>query len=214
VNNHEERDAVRLEAIAPWAKRAQARIESRVADARAHAESAVTKAAIGAEDGRETWRLLARQRSATAAKSRLEELSDWLTGSSRLSLSGLIQDARAKLYRSAFDHMRPLIPPEVLDDAASPNGSGERAARGLILHAKSPLQEIAPVFLAATQSLQSTINACASDTVSPKQRNGMLDSWEKRTADAINQKVAEMLSDSDVAICNLVGRQLLREEFR
>jgi hypothetical protein len=188
-------------------------IESKVSDAAAHAERSLTRSVVNADDGRQTWRTIATQKSAKAAQTRLSELLEALAGPSKTSLSGHVQDSRAMFYYEAHEHWSALIP-DPIRNPAGPTQTGENRARGIILFGLSPRQEIDPVFLTAKSSLQAAINAAASASISDKQRQAILDGWEQRTVEQISRKVAMMLSDSQVAVVNQVGRDLVKQEFK
>lgn len=207
-------DLPHITLLMPWIDRANQEIETQVENAASHAEKSLTRSVVSANDGRQTWRTIAGQRSAKAAFKRLDDLSEFLVGRTKTSLQGHVQDARAAFYRDAFLHWRPLIPVKILDEKASWTASGERAARGLILFGMSPLSEISPVFLTARNGLQAALNAAAVQSSTEKQRQDVLDTWESRTIDSLKRKIAGMLSDSQIGVMNMVGQTMVKQEFR
>jgi hypothetical protein len=207
-------DVPHIERLKPWIDKANRAIDSAVEHARLHAGRSMTSAVVSADEGRATWRLLRKQKSAKAAHDRLKELMALLVGPGQVSLSGLIQDARAKFYHQAFDHWKCNLPSAVMDPDASPVQSGERDARGLIIHGKSPYKEIEPVFLTASSALTTAMNAAAVKDLDDRTIDGIFDIWENNTAARMYQKVREMLSDSQIAILGMVGQSMVKEEMR
>ena len=210
-------EAARLEVLKPWVAKATKKIKSKVESAAAHAEKALTRAAIESPDGRMTWRTLNGQKSHNAAQERLDELCEWLVGKTALSLAGLVQDARADFYRRAFKHWTGMISGEyswILDPEAKPTTTGERNARGLMLFGLPLYQEVQPIFSTAKRNLMTTLNAAASANQTQRQRATAIDLWERQTADSIYKKIAICLSDSEVAIATLVGQQMIKPSLR
>ena len=207
-------DAPHLEKLKPWITKANALIDSKIEDVRAHAERSLTRGVIDAPEGRSTWRMLKRQTSAKAAQRRLDALLEHLVGGSDQSFSGFVQDARAKFYEQSFQHWKNQIPKSVLDPKAVPKSSGELKARGLVIFGLSPRQELAPVFLTASNSLKTAMNAAAITGTTEKQQDVIFDTWEANTQKSLKRKIEGMLSDSQIAIISLVGREMVKSEFR
>lgn len=204
-------DSARVAAVRQWSAKAAALIDARIGDARAHAWNAITQRVVSAPDGRKTWRLAQQTKGYQAAVKRLAELADVLAGSTGLSLDGLIRDARAQFYRRSFDLW--AIPPELLARDPRPTKAGERAARGLVIHGYDLRSEVLDVTDSATRGLSSTVAVGGSRDATDKQAADLLDGWESRSAHAIRQRVAGLLSDSEVAIYNLVGREMVDPKF-
>jgi hypothetical protein len=209
-------DAPHLARLTPWVIKANAKIASSIEDARAHAEKSLTRGVINAAEGRSTWRMLKSQGSAKASQNRLNDLLDFLAGSGVSSLDGLIQDARAKFYREAFDHWHSQPEPfkSAFDPQAKPKASGELKARGLILWGLSPRQELASVFLSASNGLKAATNAAAIPGTKDSMIDSLFDGWQDKTTKSIQKKVALELSNSQVAILNMVGRDMVKGEFK
>ncbi len=208
-------DAEHIARLQPWLIRAYAKIDDVMEDVAAHAACSLTRGIISADDGRQTWRMLNRQRSAKAAQKRLDELMAWFVGRGKSSLDGFIQDARAKFYKEAFEHWRAGMEfAKVLDVDAAPTTTGERQARGLIIHEASPRQEIEPKFLAASNRLRTAMNAAAIQGLAERQQTTVIETWQHSTADSLKLKVKEMLSDSQIKILGIVGRSMVKPELR
>jgi hypothetical protein len=208
-------DAPHIERLRPWLIKAWTAIDSQVENARAHAEKGMTRAVINADEGRSTWRQLNRQKSARAAQKRLDDLREHLVGIGKVSLGGLIQDARDKFHREAFEHWRAQPGfDKILDPDARPTANSIRMARGLIIHDKSPFEEIAPVFLSISQQLTSAMNAAAVQGLPERHQDAIFSTWENKAKDRLKQKAKEMLSDSQIRILGDVGRSMVREDMR
>ena len=207
-------DAPHVAKLLPWIQKADAAIDSRIEDVRAHAERSLTRGVVDAAEGRSTWRMLRGQSSAKAAQKRLSGLMECLVGATDASLAGMIQSARSKFYRDAFPHWKDQIPEEVIDSKASPKSGGELRARGLVLFGMTARQELAPVFLSASNGLKTAMNAAATPNTNEKQLDAIFGGWEMKTKNAIKRKVKGMLSDSQIAIIAMVGRDMVKAEFR
>lgn len=139
---------------------------------------------------------------------------DWTAGKTSTALTGYVQNCRATFYCEAFAYWAPRVPPEILDLDAKPKPSGERQARGLVLFGMSPRQELKPAVDEAGRTLQAALNLGASPTVQQHQRDDVLAAWETKTVELLNRKVAQLLSDSLVAIQTMVGRDMILPEYR
>jgi hypothetical protein len=206
-------DAARMASLRRALDRLTARINDRIDDAAAHAANALTARTIAAAEGRATWRSLRTQRSSEAAAKRLEETLTWLAGPSDTAFDGAIQRARSGFCREAVDYWSTILPATILS-ATSPAATLDRQCRGLILWGRSCRQTLATVFTTVASSLQSTLNAVATPTLSPSQREQSIDRWATNTKQQIGAAVLTLLSDSQVAIETMVGQQMIRPELR
>lgn len=204
-------ESVRVAAVRQWTAKAARLIDARIGDARAHAWNAVTQAVVTAPDGRKTWRQAVLTKGYQAAVRRLEELENELVGPTAASLSGLVKDARAAFYRQSFDLW--AIPPELLAPDPRPTKAGERAARGFVIHGYDPKSEVAPVIDAAESGLRASVTLAGGRQTTDRQARAILDGWEAQKANAIRRRVDGLLSDSEVAIYNLVGREMIDPKF-
>lgn len=191
-------DKLRLQAIAPWVRRCNREIERRIADARAHAERSVARSNASAKH-------------AVTAEQRLEELMECLIGSEINPLRGVIQDARAGFYHRAFQQ---TIPESIRDPRATGTHSGEASARELRLWGLTPMAEMQAIFLPIRNSLKTTIALAKQHQMDSAQRATVLDTWEAQAVNRIGQAVLGMLSNSEVAIFNLVGHSMIKAEMR
>lgn len=204
-------DSVRVAAVRQWSVKAARLIDARIGDARAHAWNAITQRVVTAPDGRKTWRAAVLTRSYNAALSRLDELADDLAGPAKTSLDGLLRDARAAFYRGSFEQW--TIPPELLAVDPRPTKTGERMARGLVLHGYDLRTEVADAIQTATTGLQAAVTVAGGRDATDAQSRAVLDGWESQKAHAIKQRVDGLLSDSYVAIYNLVGREMIDPKY-
>jgi hypothetical protein len=58
------------------------------------------------------------------------------------------------------------------------------------------------------------LHAAALPTNTMKQQTIILDTWENRTVSTLRNKTAGLLSDSQLAIETMVGRQMILPEYR
>lgn len=189
-------DRLRLQAIAPWLRKANAEITRRIGDARAHAERSLARSNASAKH-------------LVTAQTRLEELQTCLVGTESSPHRGVIQDARAHCYAAAF---RQSLPESIRDSAAIPTPFGERSARELKLWGLTPLAEMQAVFLPVQNSLRTSL--ALAKLSEPDSRESILDTWETRAIDRISQAIVGMLSNSEAAIFNLVGHSMVKPELR
>ncbi len=191
-------DAIRLQAIAPWVRRANREITKRIADARAHAEQSLDNRRSG----------YSREQLKTA-QDRLQELQQCLIGSG-VGQRGLVQDARAAFYGQAYREWLLLIPKEVRWEKALPTTAGERDARTMLVHGISLLAEVGPTFEQVGKQLKSAINAAQSGSSGHQ----TIDTWERQAGSNLQSRILTVLSDSEVKIRDDVGRSMIRPELR
>lgn len=196
----DEADAVRLQAIAPWVRKANREITRRIADARAHAEQSRENRHPG----------YGRQQLKTA-QDRLQELQQCLIGSG-LGTMGLIQDARADFYRRARREWLQLIPPQVLHLRPELVAKEERQTRSMFLHGVSLLAEVEPEFVKTESQLRAATNAAQSQPGGSGHQT--IDTWERQATSNLQGRILTVLSDSEVKIRDDVGRSLIKPELR
>lgn len=206
-------EAVRVASVRAWSARCDKRIADRLADARAHAWNALTQRVVSAGDGRATWRAATLTRGWKAALARLDELADALAGPGKASLAGLIRDARAGFYRDSFDLLAGSVPPEIAAANQSPTKAGEAEARGLVIHGLDLRTEIEAFVAETTRALQAVVTAAGGRDESDAAARIALAGWEGRSRDRLSKRVAAVLSDSEVAIFNLVGRSMIDPKY-
>lgn len=209
-------DAPHIAKLLPWITKANAAIDSKIEDVRAHAERSLTRSVIDAAEGRSTWRMLKGQASAKAAQKRLSGLLEYLVGNTEASLSGLIQTARSRFYRDSFTHWHSQSEPfkSAFDPDAKPVASGELQARGVIFWGLSPRKELEPLFLTVSNTLKTSMNAAATPGTSEKQQDAIFGGWEQKAKKRIKHEVEGLLSNSQIAIITMVGRDMVKAEFR
>jgi hypothetical protein len=204
-------DSARVAAVRQWSVKAATLIDARIGDARAHAWNAITQRVVTAPDGRKTWQQAVLTRSYKAAVTRLDEIADDLAGPSKYSLDGLLRDARAAFYRDAFGRWN--FEPQYLAPNPVPTKSGERVARGLVIHGYDLRSEVLDATQTASNGLQAAVTMAGRRDMTDDQARAVLDGWESQKAHAIRQRVDGLLNDSYVAILNLVGREMIDPKF-
>lgn len=193
-----------------WSVRASGRISSKVSDARAHADKAVTEALRAEPDGRATVRRANRSPSYLAALSRLDELLADLCGPSWSSRSGVIRDAREAFYRESTQKWFPQIPEGLLARKwPEPTAAGVVAARTLVLHGQDVRREVGAPVDDAKRRLASAVVLAGSRDASGRTGADLLDAWERSSAEAIGRATTLALGDARVALDRLAGRDLI-----
>lgn len=187
-------------AVRRWTDRIDARIDRKLDDAAAHAEKAATDALRSTPDGRPSARKAASSPSLRAAKSRIEELRVELVGPRADSLSGLMRDARAEFYRSAFAWAAPYLVPEVHRLDAEPTKAGEAVARGAVIHGYDLASEVQGVFDAAQRTLSAVVLLASSESLEPGRAGPLLAAWKLKQRRTISSRAALCLGDSAHAL--------------
>ena len=201
--------------LKPWLVKASRLVESRISDARAHAEKAITDAAKETADGRPTARRIERSPSYQAALARLDGLQAALIGPSTDSLQGLIRDARAQFYKDSI----PLWLPHIdLEFRVSPNPQptieGERFARGALIHDYDLHREVAPRFVSVANALFASLNQATRGIAGAKHGSFVLNLWQRRAVGSITRVVEDSLSDGQEAVHQAVSILLIHERYR
>lgn len=211
----EKKEAAQLARLKEWQAKAAALVNRKLDDAAAHAIAALTTTLKKTPEGRPTVRKAAQSRSFAAAVSRLDELWAALTGPSVASLDGLVRDAREDLYRFCFTLWRPLIPPELLASGdPKPAVTKLVAARRLVLHGTELRQELQGPFDAAKRTLLATLAQAGQRSTPEHIETDLIDTWRRQTETAVTAAVNRALSDSEVRLNQLAGRDLVHPDFR
>lgn len=201
----EDLEALRVASIRRWAAKGEKRAADRLADARVHAWHAITRRVEQAQDGRATLKTVVGTRGHKAAQDRLAELAG--------DLWGIAKDARRSFYRESHELLKGSVPVEIAAKDAGPTASGEREAVQIVVHGVELKDEIGAAIAEAARNLTSAIVVAGSSGWTDAASKQALDSWEGRTRDRLNRLVATILSDSEVAIFNMVGHELIDESF-
>ena len=197
-----------------WGARVSARIAAKIADARAHAENALTETLKGTPDGRATALKANRSRSLLAAQTRLQELLVDLAGPTTISLEGLVRDAREAFYRDATARTFPLIPSKLLARSdPTPTRLGLSKARGLVLHGQDIHSELQAPISAAGRNLAAAVVLAGNQSTSKRAGRNRLDDWARTAKASIERAATLALGDSRVALEVIAGRDLVRSEF-
>lgn len=190
------------------------RIVQKVADARAHAEKAVTQTLKVTPDGRATARKATASPSYHAAIARLDELLEELVGPSLSSLEGMLRDMREAMYKQFFKATLPSIPTEFRRSVnPQPTVTALTEARSLMLHGRDLREEIGPVIDKAKQGLKTTIVLAGARDTTKKAVSEALGLWEQRAADAIARAALLAHGDAMIALERIAGRDLIKPEL-
>ncbi len=201
--------------LVPWIRRASTLIARHLADARAHANKALTDALKITPDGRPSSRRVLRSPSYQSAGNRLRMLQDALIGPTSDSLEGLIRDARAAFYQRSIELWTPVIPAEyrvTLDPV--PTKAGESLMRGAIIHGFDLARELSPSIKQTGDHLFVALNSAGRRKAGQRVGDDLLKLWHAQAVARLNRKVASILSDSDKAIHEATGWLIIAPEYR
>lgn len=206
-------ETIRVASVERWALRADRLIADRLADARTHAWNALTQRVVDAADGRATVRAVRSTRGYQAGIARIVEIQAALAGPSRVSLDGLIRDARAWFYRESFALLEPTIDPELRPAKWGPTKAGESRARGLALFGTDPWDALDGSVTAAARGFSVACVSAGARNETDAASRARLEEWEGRSRRALQSQVRALLSDSEVACFNLAGREMVDPKF-
>lgn len=198
-------EAVRVASVRRWAAKCEQRVADRLADARVHAWNAITRRAEQADDGRATLRTVVGTRGHKAAQNRMAELA--------ASFWEIAKAARAAFYRESHELLKGSVPEEIAADDAGPTKAGEREAVAIVVHGAELKDEIGAAVAEAGRSLTAAIVYAAGTGLTDRTAMTALETWEGRSRDRLTRLAETILSDSEVAIFNKVGHELIAEEF-
>ncbi len=188
-------------------------IAAKVADARAHASSAITQTLKDEPDGRPTHARVRRSRSYLAAISRLAELHEDLAGPSVRSLQGRLRDAREESYVQAFGQYKGLLDPSLwVSPDPGPTRANVAAVRALPLHGKDLRDEVGHPIKRAAANLHAAVALAALRSSPEATSTDVLDTWQARTERAILASARLALSDGQVAADVRAGRDLVHPD--
>lgn len=189
-------------------------IRVRVADAAAHARSALTGTLIDAPDGRATLARARRSRSLRAASARLDELATDLAGPSVRSLDGTIRDAWEALFLSSWSHARSEAHPDDLDPRRPrPSASNLSSARRIVLEGLDARGLVAGPIEAARRKLAARVVALASPTRSGADRSDALRGWRAEAERSITSAAALAIFTGAYRLDAMAARLVLRPEL-
>lgn len=205
--------AVQGRTLDAWLKEARRLVDDKVADARAHAITAITGTLKGTPDGRKTLRKASQSRSFKAAENRLLELWATLCGPSTASLAGLVRDARAEFYADAVRLWASAVPEEfrAISEATF---IGIAAARGMVLHGTELRKEIGAPIERARRTLLAAVAVAGSRSTPVRASTDVLVTWARKSSDAIFAATRLALSDSLGAADAMALNDLVKPEFR
>ena len=209
------RKSAALESLrAEWARPILARVGSKLEDAAAHAERAVTRGLKATADGRPTARKASQSPSFAAALARLDELWSWLAGPSKDSLQGRLRDAREAFYRKAFELHRELVPVELqVSVDPEPTVANIRLVRGALIHGYDLRRELEGPFATAKRKLAAAVAQAGSRAARDADTSDVLGTWHRQSLGAIQAAVLRALSDSVEFADTEAGMDLIHPEF-
>jgi len=181
------------ERIMPWHHKAIRMASAKLADARAHAESAVTETLKKTPDGRASIALIRSNPSYKAALNRLDELWVAIAGPSVTSLNGLIHDVAEACYRDAVEFWRERTPKKFQSPDRGITASQVQYVRGLLWYGKTICDAFEPVIMRAKSDLAAAIGAAGS----ADRDNLALKTWETKQQSVIAKRIDLAINDAD-----------------
>mgnify|MGYP000327653170 CR=1 FL=1 len=197
-----------------WSRAIVPTVESKIEDAHAHAERAVTQSLKATADGRPTARKANRSTSFQAALSRLDELLDWLAGPSANSLRGRVRDAREAFYKRAFALHKPLIPKELyISLEPEPTFANLRLIRGALIHGLDLRKELDGPIATAKRQLTAAVALAGQRATSGAASSEILETWYRQSLASIRTAVLRVLSDSVEFADTEAGTDLIHPDY-
>lgn len=197
-----------------WSRAIVPTVESKLEDAHAHAERAVTQALKATADGRPTARKANRSTSFQAAIARLDELLEWLAGASANSLRGRVRDAREAFYRRAFALHKPLIPKSLyISLEPEPTFANLRLIRGALIHGVDLRKELEGPFSTAKRQLTAAVALAGQRAASRADSSEILETWHKQAVGSIRTAVLRAISDSVEFADTEAGTDLIHPDY-
>jgi len=187
-----------------WIARAEKLVESRIADAAAHASKAVVDAARHERDGRKAAINARRSASLKAGLDRLDELTE--------SAVALVRDAREAFYRDSLAHWR-----EVVDPSAWRSPDPQPTREGIARVRDASIQGLGPRFeietaIHAQKALLTTTAGNAAYRDAETRGDGRLDpidAWARGATQLVARSLAALIGDSGWRAHALAGLDLL-----
>jgi hypothetical protein len=195
IDAMEQRHIARLE---PWVKRGVVLVSGKLADARAHAEKAVTDTLRQTPDGRASVARIRQNPSFQAALTRLDELHTALAGSSVTSISGLVHDVAEHAYVDSRDLWWEQIDPDYRAPSKEPTNEQKANARGLLWYGLPVRQGFKTQFQAAHNNLLIALSAAGSIQATNRDGFTALRTWEEKTKASILSRLGAALVDANV----------------
>jgi hypothetical protein len=192
--------------LAPWIADAAKAIRSKLADAQAHAEKALTDTLKSTPDGRKTRRKASSSPSYAAAINRLDELAD--------DLLKLTRRARETFYRTAHATYAPAIPPALLV-SPDPKPTLRNVARfvAILIHGNELRDDLATPIERYKSALLPTLTLAGREAESGRTATDRIKGWRTKAEAALNGTVRTALSDSQMAATTEAGRDLIHPKF-
>lgn len=213
MSDFDARQGTLLAILKPRLDKIDAVIKARVDDAQAHAERALTKAAIEAQAGRPTLRRIDWSPSYGAACNRLGEMVDALTGPSSVSTDGLVRDAWAAAYTWSRGDWRSRLDPSILTSREEPSRDEIRQARTVILLGYDARGYLLPTVDGVSSRLRALLVSLALPTLSDRDRLDPLAHWGASTATTLSMRAAMLVKTGAFYLDRIAGRNVVRPEL-
>lgn len=191
----EKRHTDRLE---PWIAKATELVTGKLADARAHAEKAVTDTLRQTPDGRASLARIRANPSFQAALSRLDELHNAITGPAVTSIQGFVHHASEAFYRDARTYYWDQIHPDYRVESPAVTQQQTANVRGQLWFDLPVRQALEPELKRMKNSLAVALGTAGSRQTATRDGYTALNTWHTQTAESLTRRVAGALVDANI----------------
>lgn len=182
--------------LAPWCRAAAELVETRLADARAHAETAVTASLRATPDGRASAAVIRRNPSFKAALRRLLELWQAIGGPSATSIDGFVQDATEAFYRDSLAYWLRQVPDRFRAAGNPPTAVQANAARGMLWYGQPIRTAFRASIARASDDLIAALAAAGSTSATKRDGVTVIRTWEALHRARLTRYLALALGDA------------------
>lgn len=184
--------------VQPWIAKGVKLVSSKLDDARAHAEKAVTDTLRSTRDGRPSLAMVRANPSYRAALRRLDELWEMIGGPSVTSLQGFVQDASVAFYEDAREHWWDLIDPDFRVATNAITDAQRNHVRGLLWHGLPIRQDFEPVMRRTRNSLVAALHLAGSTTATKQTGYMAIHTWHDQATSRLMSRIGLAISDANV----------------
>jgi hypothetical protein len=200
--------------LLPWATKAVDLVTSKVEDARAHAENAVTATLKATPDGRPSLAKLRANRSYMAALNRLNELWTQIGGPSVTSSAGFVHDAAEAFYWDSRRLQWERIEPDFRVASQEPTQAQLAYVRSLLWFGVPVRQGFESQFATTRTSLLQAMSVAGSSDLRKRDATSALDTWEQQALARLIPRLGLALADANQRADDQAMKDTIRPEFQ
>src|SRR5262249_17710791 len=131
-----------------------------------------------------------------------------------VELSRTVVAARTEFYHRAWPLHESSFDATIRRDDIGPDDEGAAVARNAQIGGRDAYQDLAAIIDSAMTALPIAANAARVPSTPAESRQAILVNWEVRPREAISRQAKTILSDSQIAIHNAVGRLMIKPELQ